>query len=139
MAFGELYTALQQKTIDAEENPIPIIFTSKFYEVQKYCSLTGHFYAPTPFFFAQSTWDRLTDDQKAIVKQAAIESRAYERDLIDQQNADFISKLKELGMEISEIDKTVWFNAMQPVYKEFESTIGADTLKEVQDLIKAGQ
>ena len=138
MAFGELYTALQQKTIDAEENPIPIVFTSKFYEVQKYCSLTGHFYAPTPLFFSQSTWGRLTDGQKEIVKAAAAEAREYERELIDQQNADFISQLKDLGMEIIEIDKALWFDAMQPVYKEFEPTIGADTLKEVQDLIKAG-
>ena len=138
MAFGELYTALQQKPIDAQENPLPIIYTSKFYEVQKYCSLTGHFYAPTPLFFAQSTWDGLTDEQKTIIKEAAAEARTFERDLIDQQNADFISKLKELGMEITEIDKAVWFDAMQPVYEEFEETIGADTIKEIQALIQAG-
>jgi tripartite ATP-independent transporter DctP family solute receptor len=138
MAFGELYTALQQKTIDAQENPVPIIFTSKFYEVQKYCSLTGHFYAPTPFFFAQAAWERLSDEQKAIVKQAAAEARDYERGLIDQQNADFVSQLKDLGLEIIEIDKPVWIEAMKPVYDEFAPTIGADTLKEIQDLIKAG-
>ncbi|MDR2442538.1 MAG: TRAP transporter substrate-binding protein [Deltaproteobacteria bacterium] len=139
MAFGELYTALQQKTIDAEENPVPIIYTSKFYEVQKYCSLTGHFYAPTPFLISAATWERLTDDQKAIMTQAAKEARDYERELIDQQNNDFVAKLKAEGMEVIEVDKDAWFKAMEPVYKEFESTIGADNIKEIQALINAGK
>ena len=139
MAFGELYTALQQKTIDAEENPVPIIYTSKFYEVQKYCSLTGHFYAPTPFLFSQATWDRFTPEQQAIVRQAAAESRDYERQLIDQQNAEFVSVLKEQGMEVIEIDKDAWLKAMQPVYQEFEAEIGADVVAEIQGLINAGK
>ena len=70
MAFGELFTALQQ-TIDAQENPLPIIYTSKFYEVQAHLALTGHFYAPAPLLVSQALWDKLSDEEKEIFQQAA--------------------------------------------------------------------
>ncbi|MDR1110471.1 MAG: TRAP transporter substrate-binding protein [Deltaproteobacteria bacterium] len=135
MAFGELYTALQQKTIDAQENPIPIIYTSKFYEVQKYCSLTGHFYSPTPMFISKTAWNRLSEEQKDILVKAAAEARDYQRQMIDEQNAKFVDELKANGMEVIEVDKSVWLTAMEPVYKKYESEIGPEVIKAIRDEI----
>jgi tripartite ATP-independent transporter DctP family solute receptor len=132
MAFGELFTALQQKTIDAEENPIPIIWTSKFYEVQKYCSLTGHFYAPTPVLINQGLWKKFSPEQQKIFQQSVLDARDYERELIAKQNSEFIDQLKAKGMEIAEVDKAEWQNAMLSVYKEYEKEIGADTIATIQ-------
>jgi TRAP-type C4-dicarboxylate transport system substrate-binding protein len=101
--------------------------------------LTGHFYAPAPVFFGQSAWNRLSDEQKEIVRTAAAEARTYQRDRIDEQNTAFVASLKENGMEVVEVDKALWFDALQPVYQQFESTVGADNIKAVQDLINAGQ
>ncbi|MDL2260117.1 TRAP transporter substrate-binding protein [Deltaproteobacteria bacterium OttesenSCG-928-K17] len=133
MAFGELFTALQQKTIDAQENPLPIIYNNKFYEVQKYCSMTNHFYSPAPLLISKKVWDKLSDEQKQIFKDAAVEARAYQREELAKQDAAYLSDLKDMGMEINEVDKEAWLKAMAPVYKQFEKEIGADLIKQVQD------
>ncbi|SMD08158.1 TRAP transporter substrate-binding protein [Sporomusa malonica] len=131
MAFGELFTALQQGTIDAQENPVPIIWTSRFYEVQKYGSLTGHFYAAAPLLVSQKFYQGLPADQQKALMEAANEARDYERQLLAEQNKDFISKLKEKGMQILEVDKAPFKAAVQSVWKQYESTIGKDLIDKV--------
>jgi len=133
MAFGELFTALQQKTVDAQENPIPIIWTSKFYEVQKYMSLTGHFYAAAPLLVSKTVWDKLTPEYQKAIQDSAVEARDYERSLIQQGDEELQAKLKAQGMQITEVNKAEWLKAMQPVYKQFESEIGADVIAKVQN------
>ncbi|GAW93782.1 TRAP transporter substrate-binding protein [Calderihabitans maritimus] len=132
MAFGELFTALQQQTVDAQENPIPIIYTSNFFEVQKYLSLTGHFYAAAPLLISKARWDTLPADVQQAIKEAAIEARDYERELIQKMDNELLEELKKKGMEVSEVDKNEWLKAMEPVYKQFEDEIGADVIAKVR-------
>ncbi|MDR1048528.1 MAG: TRAP transporter substrate-binding protein [Synergistaceae bacterium] len=122
MAFGELFTALQQKTIDAQENPLAIVDTSKFYEVQDYLSLTDHFYAPAPVLAGKAFFDSLPADLQAAVRECLFESRAYERQLLDEMNANLVKELGEKGMKINEVDKTLFIEAVQPVYEQFTGT-----------------
>ncbi|AEE90343.1 TRAP dicarboxylate transporter, DctP subunit [Tepidanaerobacter acetatoxydans Re1] len=136
MAFGELFTALQQKTIDAQENPLPIIETSKFYEVQEYLSLTGHFYAPAPLLISKSFFEGLAPELQAALKEAAIEARDYERGLLDDMNAKLVEELKEKGMKVNEPDKTLFVEAVQSVYKQFESDITPELIQKVVDAQK---
>lgn len=136
MAFGELFTALQQKTIDAQENPLPIVETSKFYEVQDYLSMTGHFYAPAPLLVSKSFFEGLAPELQDAIKEAAIEARDYERDLLDDANAKLVEELKTKGMEINEPDKTPFIEAVQPVYKQFESDINPDIIQQIIDFQK---
>lgn len=136
MAFGELFTALQQKTIDAQENPVPIIWTSKFYEVQKYCSLTGHFYAAAPLLVSKKFYDSLPAEHQKILRDAAIEARDYERGLLAQQNKDFIGKLKEKKMEVIEVDKKPFQDAVKSVWTKYEPTIGKELIQKVVDAQK---
>lgn len=133
MAFGELFTALQQKTVDAQENPIPIIYTSNFYEVQDYLSLTGHFYAAAPLLISKSLWDSLSPEDQEIIMESALEAQDYERGLIRQMDEECIELLKEKGMEVIEVDKQAWFEAMQPVYEEYKAEIGEDVIQRVLD------
>jgi tripartite ATP-independent transporter DctP family solute receptor len=139
LSFGELFGVLKTKSFDAQENPIPIIYTSKFYLVQQYCTLTGHFYTPTLLAFSRTAWNKLTEEQQIIIKEAAAEARQYQRRLIDQQNAEFVAKLREKGMEIIEadqIDKSAWFAAMQPVYDIFKQDVGPEVLEEIMAVIE---
>lgn len=136
MAFGELFTALQQKTIDAQENPVPIIWTSRFYEVQKYCSLTGHFYAAAPLLVSKKFFDGLPADQQKAIREAAVEARDYERQLLAQQNKDLIDKLKEKKMELLEVDKGPFKEAVKKVWAQYEPTIGKDLIQKVVDAQK---
>ncbi len=133
MAFGELFTALQQKTVDAQENPIPVFYTSNFFEVQQYLSLTGHFYAASPFLVSKAVWSKLPTDQQQAIKEAAEEARDYERDLIRKMNQELIEDLISKGVTISEVDKGEWTKAMLPVYKDFEKIIGAETIEMVRE------
>jgi tripartite ATP-independent transporter DctP family solute receptor len=131
MAFGELFTALQQGTIDGQENPLPVIDTSKFYEVQKYLSLTGHFYAPAPLLISKSFFESLSPDIQNAIKEAAIEARDYERKLLDEMNAKLVDELQKKGMQINEVDKEAFVKAVQPVYKQFEADITPELIKQV--------
>ncbi|MCL1874693.1 MAG: TRAP transporter substrate-binding protein [Synergistaceae bacterium] len=136
MALGELFTALQQGTVDGQENPLAIINTSKFYEVQKYLSITEHFYAPAPLLIGKSFFDRLDADVQKALNDAAIEARAYERGLLDDMNTKLREELQKAGMEINTVDKQLFINAVQPVYAEYEGEIGKELIKQVQDAQK---
>jgi len=136
MAFGELFTALQQKTVDAQENPIPIIYTSNFYEVQDYLSLTGHFYAAAPLLMSKSLWNSLSAEDQEIIMSCALEARDYERSLIRQMDEECLDMLKEKGMQVIEVGKDKWFAAMQPVYDQFKAEIGEDVIQRVLDAQK---
>ena len=136
MALGELFTALQQHTVDGQENPLAIINTSKFYEVQEYLSLTEHFYAPAPLLIAKSFFDGLDAATQNAIREAALESRDYERGLLDEMNTKLKDELEAAGMEVNTVDKQVFIDAVQSVYTEYEGQIGADLIKQVQDAQK---
>ena len=136
MALGELFTALQQGTVDGQENPLAIINTSKFYEVQKYLSITEHFYAPAPLLIGKSFFDRLDADSQKAVKDAAIEARGYERGLLDDMNTRLRDELQKAGMEINIVDKQLFIDAVQSVYAEYEKEIGKELIQQVQDAQK---
>lgn len=88
LAFGELYTALQQKTFDAQENPLELIYNTKFYEVQPYVYLTNHIYTAYLCFMNASLWDGFNADTQALLKECATEATAYQRTLCeDASNA----------------------------------------------------
>jgi len=135
MAFGELFTALQQKTVDAQENPTNIVYTSKFYEVQKYMSLTGHLYASVVYVMSKSFYDSLPEDLQKIVAEAVTHTVQKQRELTDKQEGEFLEKLKQSGMVINELtpeQKEAFIQAAAPVYDEFRKK---DT-KGLLDLLK---
>jgi len=130
--FGELYTALQQGVVDAQENPLAIIYSSAFYEVQKYLSLSGHIWGSALLCVNSSVWNRLPDGDKVIVEKLAMKWRDREREQIMAQEKDFLAKLTEKGMEINEVDKAAFKEAVQPVWNDYESVFG----KELMDLVR---
>jgi tripartite ATP-independent transporter DctP family solute receptor len=136
MAFGELFVALQQKTIDAQENPLAIVDTSKFYEVQDYLSLTEHFYSPAPVLAGKAFFDSLPADLQSAVKECLVEARGYQRQLLDEMNAQLVRGLGEKGMKINEVDKKPFIEAVQSVYDQFTGTgqgkIPADLIQRVR-------
>jgi tripartite ATP-independent transporter DctP family solute receptor len=132
MAFGELYSAMQQGTVDGQENPSAHIYTKRFFEVQKYASLTAHAYAPEPVLISMITWGRLSDAEKAIVEEAAKEAIAWQRDLSTKQDNEYWDKIKATGkIEVLEVDRKPFMEATQPVWKEFAPTVGQDNIDKV--------
>lgn len=102
LSFSELYQALQQKTYDAQENPIPVIYNNNLFEVQEYLSITNHIYSGMCFTIAESSWNKLSADQQQIVSDAAKASADYDRELNEQQTNDLVSALEEKGMKIQQ-------------------------------------
>jgi tripartite ATP-independent transporter DctP family solute receptor len=131
MAWSEVYTALQQKTIDAQENPIAIIYHQKIAEVQKYLALTGHFYSPTPLLMSLKAFNALPKDIQKIFMDSAIECATYERNLLRDSEAKQISELKARGMQVTTPNKKPFLDAAASVYKEFESQFGKDTIDKI--------
>jgi TRAP-type C4-dicarboxylate transport system substrate-binding protein len=137
MPFGELFTALQQKTVDGQENPLVIIETSKFYEVQNQLALSGHFYSPAILLINKAVWEeKLTDAQRKIFMEAAAEARDWERNYSREMDMKLAATLKSRGMNVTEPDKKVWKEAVASVYKEFEGTIGKDAIQSLIDAQK---
>lgn len=136
MAYTELFTALQQGVIDAQENPIANAYASRFYEVQKYMTLTSHFYSPSLLMMAQSRFDSLSPEHQQILSEAAVEAGQYERQVVQRMDREYLAELKELGMEIIENpDLAPFIEAVQPVYEKYESVFGKeliDSIKNVQ-------
>ncbi|GHV35000.1 C4-dicarboxylate ABC transporter substrate-binding protein [Synergistales bacterium] len=133
MAFGELFVALQQKTIDGQENPLAIIDTSAFYEVQEFLSLTEHFYSPAPVLMAKAYYDSLPADIQAAVHESLVEARAYERQLLDDMNASLLDTLAKRGMKINTVDKAPFIKAVQPIYEQYTGKIPADLIERVKN------
>jgi tripartite ATP-independent transporter DctP family solute receptor len=119
MSWGEVYTSLQTGVIDGQENPIAIIYAFKLSEVQKYLSLTGHFYSPAPLTMSLNKFNELKPEYQQIFMEMALKAAAYERKLIRDNEATQLEDLKKQGMEVSEVDKAVFIQAMAPVYDEF--------------------
>jgi len=131
MAWSEVYTALQQKTIDAQENPIAIIYHQKIAEVQKYLTLTGHFYSPTPLLMSLKAYNALPKDIQKTMDDTAIECATYERNLLRDSEAKQIAELKAKGMQVTTPNKKSFQDAAAPVYKEFEVQFGKDTIDKI--------
>jgi tripartite ATP-independent transporter DctP family solute receptor len=99
--FPELYMALSQGVVDGQENPLSNIYPSKFYEVQKYLSMTGHVYGALPMAVSERAWNKLPADLQEGIRKAAIEAGAYHRALIQEEDNSLLEALKEEGMIVN--------------------------------------
>ena len=103
MPFPELYTALEQKTVDGQENPVSVILTSKFAEVQKHLTFTRHTYNPQIVILSKRTWDKLDLDERKLIEEAAEEAQLFQRQLSRKTEASAIESLKAAGMQLVEL------------------------------------
>ena len=127
MAFGELFTALQQGAIDAQENPLSVITSSKFNEVQKYISITEHVYSAAPLMVSKAAYDALPDDLKAVVDEAGTEACDWERQYLAEQEKSWLADLEAAGNEINYPEKAAFVEATQSVYDQYVGD-GADQI-----------
>jgi TRAP-type transport system periplasmic protein len=103
LPFPELYTALEQKVVDGQENPVTVILDSKFQEVQKFLSITRHIYNPQSVLMSKRSWDRLSAEEKAIIQSSMDEAKVYQRQVSRQKSDEALEALKKAGMQVNEI------------------------------------
>ena len=142
LAFPEVYAALEQKAIDGQENPLTVIAANKFFEVQKYATLTNHQYNPQSVLISKKFWDTLSADDKKIISDAAVESTAYQRQQARAQAGTALDTVKKGGMQVNELapaELAKFREKMKPVVDKHGAAI-AETVKELQaELAKVRQ
>ena len=133
MPFPEVYTALEQKTIDGQENPFTVIEANKFQEVQKYLSGTRHIYNPQTMSISKKTWDRLNKDEQDILVAAAKEAQTFQRKLSRDAQDVALGNLKKT-MEYTELPPAEVAKVrakLKPVIDKYSANVGPDFAKQV--------
>lgn len=133
MAWPEVATALQQGTIDGQENPLSVIVSVKMWQLQKYLSLTAHVYGPALILMAPSVYEGLSDDVKAKFKEAGATSALAMRAFVDQVESDGLKTLKDNGMEINTVDHAAFVKAVEPVYPQYYKQFGQDLVDSIRN------
>lgn len=139
MPFPELYGALEQKAVDGQENPFSTVDSAKFYEVQKFLSITKHKYTPLVLTLSKKFWDQLSADEKKLIQDAAIEAAVYQRKANRDLNEQYLQSLKKTGMQINEIpaaELARMRTKVQPVVDKYSAQIGGTLVKDLYSEIE---
>ena len=134
MAFPELFTALQQGTVDGQENPIGVIVSAKFSEVQKYLSLTNHVYSPAVIIVSPSVWDGLSDEEKAAFKEAGKAAAKAMREKVRADADSGVETLRSQGMEVvTDVDRAAFEKALEPLMAGYAEKFGKERLDAIRN------
>ena len=138
MAFGEVFTALETRTIDGQENPFVTIETSKFSEVQKYLSVTRHAYTPFLVLYSKKLWDQLNPQEQAVLREAAKEGQKVQREANRALNEKSLANLRKTMTvnEVSAAEQKRMLEKVKPVYDKNVPNIGAEAVGVVTEALK---
>ncbi|GAA0752878.1 TRAP transporter substrate-binding protein [Ideonella azotifigens] len=131
MAFPEVYAAMEQKAIDGQENPLSVININKFYEVQKYLTLSNHQYNHQAVLVSQKLWGALSNDEKKLFSDAAAEAAKYQRQVASEQTGQALDALKKAGMQVSEFSPAELAKIrekLKPVIDKHAAIAGVETV-----------
>ena len=135
LAFPEVYAALEQKAIDGQENPVTVINANKFYEVQKNLVISNHQYNPQSVIFSKKVWDTLTNDEKKLLTDAALEAAKFQRQASRDAAGTALDNLKKNGVQVTELspaELAKFREKMKPVLAKHAEVVGADTVAALQ-------
>ena len=134
MAFTEVFTALQQGTVDGQENPLSVITAAKFEQVQKYLSLTGHVYSPALILMSKAQFDKLSAADKQAFSDAAKEAVKVNRTRIDDDERRAVGDLRAKGMAVVDtLDKAKFQATLTPVYADFSKRFGQENIDKIKN------
>ncbi|MCH8530156.1 MAG: DctP family TRAP transporter solute-binding subunit [Saccharospirillum sp.] len=141
MSFGELYTALQQGVVDGQENPMNLIYSQRFYEVQDYLSLSGHFYYPRQYIASETWWQSLSQEYRDIIAQASKEASEIQRVALVEYEVEMLQVLQERGMkvnEVSEESKQEFIEVgLRDIYPSYYEVLGGGDATRGEELVRS--
>lgn len=126
MPVTEVYLAIQQGTVDGQENPTDTIYSQRFYEVAPNVTLTRHVYSPLPMVIAQATWDKLSPEDRDAVTRAAADSSAVSRTMVKEAEEQQLAEMAAKGATITTPDLAPFKAAVVPVYDQARGVYGAE-------------
>jgi TRAP-type transport system periplasmic protein len=139
LAFSEIYSALETRTVDGQENPFNNIENMKFYEVQKYLTLSKHAYSPTLVLFSKKIWDGLSSEEQSVLKECALVGQKEQRKVNREKAEISLANLKKEGMQVNEIapeEMARLRDKLKVIYDRHAASIGRDTLDLVNGELK---
>lgn len=136
MSFSEVFTALQTKVIDGQENPYAQIASAKFQEVQEYLSITGHVYTPAYVLVAENQWQSWPEDVRTALEACGTETQDTVYQIAADLETELLGVIRDAGVAINEADKAAFVAASAPIYEEFASTVdgASEMIETVQSL-----
>ncbi|MDP3520612.1 MAG: TRAP transporter substrate-binding protein DctP, partial [Hydrogenophaga sp.] len=138
LSFSELFTALETKAVDGQENPYNTILSSKFYEVQKYLTVTNHVYSPWIVTVSKKYWDGLSKDEQKVLMDAAKKSRDFERKDTREEAAKALADLKAKGMMVNELtpaETNRMRDKLAAINTSIAANVGESLWKDVQGAV----
>ena len=139
MPDTQVFTALKEKRIDGQESALGDMVSSNLYEVQRFLTLTGHTYNANPLILSQKFWNTLSDKEKTLVKRAAKEAQAYQRQLDEKEKREAAAVLMAKGVKINDLnvgERERISAALKPVYDKYIELVGSDWVNRV---VSAGE
>jgi tripartite ATP-independent transporter DctP family solute receptor len=137
VAFQEVYLALANKTVDAQDNPIGTTYAAKFFEVQSHVALTKHIYASIMFAGNPRAWGRMTDEQRAIVTEEATKAGQAARKGVQEKEEWFLSEMQKAGVAITRPEVAPFRDKMGPAYEQLKKALGEETWNTWAGFVKA--
>ncbi|MGF1727294.1 sialic acid TRAP transporter substrate-binding protein SiaP [Photobacterium nomapromontoriensis] len=134
MAFSEVYLALQTNAVDGQENPLPTIKTMKFYEVQDNLALTNHIVNDQMVLIAETTWQKLTPEQRDIVTHAVNKAGAAHTASVKKQEAELVAFFEAEGITVTKPELTPFRQAMEPLYRDFDKKVGTPLVNKLANM-----
>lgn len=133
MAWPEVATALQQGTIDGQENPLSVIVSAKLPQLQKYLSLTAHVYGPALVLMSPNVYNDLSDADKTKFQAAGHDAAVAMRDYVDAVEKSGLEEVKKQGMEVNTVDQAAFAKAVEPVYPQYYKQFGKDLVESIRN------
>ncbi|MEJ5358557.1 MAG: TRAP transporter substrate-binding protein [Desulfobacterales bacterium] len=134
MAWGEVYTALQQRVIDGQENPVAVYYASKFWDVQKHFSLTAHVYSPSPFLMSKKTFDAMPKEDQELFVKTAYEVAKFQRKVNREAEDDKLKEIASKGVTVvRDVDRESFKKAMAPIYDMFSDQFAKSDIEAIMN------
>jgi tripartite ATP-independent transporter DctP family solute receptor len=131
MAWTEVLTALQQGTVDGQENPLNVIMAFKLFELQKHLSITRHAYAPATILMSMATWKKLNSAQQSAAQKAAQEAAEFERAWDNKMESEWLKEVEAKGMIVSKPNLKPFLEAVKPVYEQYTPKYGKNLIDSI--------
>lgn len=131
MSFAEVFTALQTQTVDGQENPLSLIWSSRFFEVQEFCTIWNYMYDAVAFIASDKLWSSLSPEEQDMFMQAATEAMQHERQVVRDEDKTLAAELEKKGVKVTRLtpdELKAFQDAIRPVYHEFKEKLGSETV-----------
>ncbi|WP_431514505.1 TRAP transporter substrate-binding protein [Variovorax sp. DAIF25] len=143
LPYTELYGALETKSVDAQENGLGLIESGKFYEVQKYLTLSAHSYTPYIVLASKKWFDKLPEADRELVRKAAVDAGTYQRQINREETRKLVDQMKKHGLQVVDLpaaEANRMREKVKPVHEKFTEQIGAALMKQArEEIAKAAQ